>query len=269
MAGKGWGVLAEHGGCHGWGLCLARTEAKVGQAAPPVPASTLIRPCTPVQPPYRPIFLSGVAIPLLRHVRHTSRCTPGPCMHLPLPPPRGQARYFLGAHARCGLDEASALMGALYCNSLTLYSPHPDTDGASALSWATPREVGIGVSSSIAMLNHSCEHNAAWELHRGAILIRALRRIEPKEEITICYVDPRLPYEERKARLAEAFFFQCTCAACQARVARWSCARCGAENQATAGRCGARGCDGKRGRDTMPLPGAKRGRRRATPPSYG
>eukprot|EP00962_Isochrysis_galbana_P003473 scaffold977_cov103-Isochrysis_galbana.AAC.8 len=158
-------------------------------------------------------------------------------------------------------------MGALYCNSLTLYSPQPDTEGPSARGWAAPREAGIGVSSSVAMLNHSCEPNSSWELQQGAVLIRALRRVQAGEELTICYVDPRLPYPERRTLLAEAFFFECGCGACRSREARWCCSRCGTENQAGASRCGMAGCDGKRGHDSMPLVGAKRARRRADPPS--
>ena len=172
-----------------------------------------------------------------------------------------QARFFLEAHARCGLLEVTSLMGALYCNSLTLYAPHEETEGACARGWATPCEVGIAVSSSVAMLNHSCEPNASWELRRGVIVVRALRPIQKDEEVCICYVDPRLPYKERARKLAEAFFFECDCPACMMRAARWCCALCGSENEASAERCQVPKCGALRAQNAMPAAGVKRARR--------
>jgi hypothetical protein len=45
--------------------------------------------------------------------------------------------------------------------------------------------------------------------------VRALRRIVPGEEVTMCYIPELEGYSSRQARLRDAYGFTCTCELCQ------------------------------------------------------
>ena len=140
-----------------------------------------------------------------------------------------QARFYLPAHTRVSLSAAADLMGRACSNSLTLYADTAaDAAAGSTSGLGVPSEVGVGVSASVAMFNHDCEPNAEWSLDAdGCLVVRAARDARAGEEWCLSYVDPRMPAPARQARLREAFFFTCSCRACVAGVARWSCALCG------------------------------------------
>ena len=78
----------------------------------------------------------------------------------------------------CGLRPLLPLSSQVYCNALALYEDATDTGhGGAATAKARGRaptvpgpstrvgaEVGMGLSASVAMLNHRCDPNADWSL---------------------------------------------------------------------------------------------------------
>ena len=148
-----------------------------------------------------------------------------------------QARYYLPAHTRLSRHLAAEIMGRVYCNALALYEDvpvsgkahgkaHGKARGAATAAKARGRaptmpslgaEVGMGLSASVAMLNHCCEPNADRSLDAGGCLVvRALRPIRCGEELCLSYVETSLPAAERKAHLSAHFGFECGCARCSA-----------------------------------------------------
>lgn len=146
-----------------------------------------------------------------------------------------QARYYLPAHTRLSRYLAAEIMGRVYCNALALYEDATDTGhGGAATAKARGRaptvpgpstrvgaevgaEVGMGLSASVAMLNHRCDPNADWSLDAsGCLVVRALRPIRSGEELCLSYVETSLPTAERKAHLLTHFGFECGCARCAA-----------------------------------------------------
>jgi [histone H3]-lysine4/36 N-trimethyltransferase SMYD len=160
-----------------------------------------------------------------------------------------QARFFLGSHARAGHEEVMSLLGILHCNSLTIYDDQREAS----------TEIGVAISSSAAMFNASCQPSVGWRLDSdGCFCIRTLRPVLAGDELTFCYVDPRLPASTRRAKLSESYFFSCDCRACVAGVAQWSCVLCGGYNDAFSTRCAAPRCTGEQKRDAMPMGKRKR-----------
>jgi hypothetical protein len=142
-----------------------------------------------------------------------------------------QARYYLPARMRASLDMGAELMGRACSNSLTVYDE------------ASGDEVGVVVSASVAMFNHDCDPNATWALDEaGCLVVHATRDVRAGEEFCLSYVDPRMAPAARRARLREAFFFECDCFTCQRGVSRWSCSLCGGLNSPSMERCATRRC---------------------------
>ncbi|GAM17617.1 hypothetical protein SAMD00019534_007920, partial [Acytostelium subglobosum LB1] len=77
-----------------------------------------------------------------------------------------------------------------------------------------PEFDGFGLFGLQAMVNHSCEPNClvAFEGTNQAY-IKALRRIEPGEELFHTYIDENTPFEEREQELV-TYGFKCDCAKC-------------------------------------------------------
>ena len=71
---------------------------------------------------------------------------------------------------------------------------------------------------TISRFNHACDASACFQWHRplGRMTIHAARDISIGEEICICYGFPPgcLLREHRRARLADAFGFECECSTC-------------------------------------------------------
>jgi SET domain len=64
--------------------------------------------------------------------------------------------------------------------------------------------------------NHSCSPNARWEWNTSSFSLHlsAVRPIRRGEEITIQYICPAQPWEERQASLRSQYNFTCDCWAC-------------------------------------------------------
>ncbi|KAF8970868.1 hypothetical protein BDZ97DRAFT_1694130, partial [Flammula alnicola] len=95
-------------------------------------------------------------------------------------------------------------------HALAIDLPVPAGDDFAEL----PTHRGVFVNTS--RCNHSCGPNAQWTWHPAsfALVLTAVRAIQPGEEITIAYVAPQLPYKERRAVLWEVYGFECMCAWC-------------------------------------------------------
>jgi hypothetical protein len=106
---------------------------------------------------------------------------------------------------------------------------------ANAIELPTPIHGGIGVMLDplFAKFNHSCEPNIA--IHRPQYTLKSgwmssnllsederktfarivpLRDIQKGEELLSCYVVPTASVKERKAKLQENYFFECSCSKC-------------------------------------------------------
>eukprot|EP00965_Chrysotila_dentata_P246138 6206979-Pleurochrysis_carterae.AAC.3 len=147
-----------------------------------------------------------------------------------------QARYFLGPYTRTSHEQVVQLLARLYCNSLTIYGlkTQPPKWGKDLVRG----EIGVAVSTSVALLNHSCEPNADWEMdENGCIVVRTMCSVRAGQELCLTYVDPHLPSSRRRELLQDAFFFTCNCAGCLVGGSAWSCSECGQANIASAQRC--------------------------------
>jgi len=73
-----------------------------------------------------------------------------------------------------------------------------------------------GLFMTAARLNHACTPNVSrvWDTAAQAMVFRALRRVEPGEELCMNYVDVLGTRDTRRAELQERFGFECACAVC-------------------------------------------------------
>lgn len=141
-----------------------------------------------------------------------------------------QAKYLVAAELRASVDEYVACLGRLQLNGFEMTAatasadPEPGSDSAGGAvedpggRGTTPgghRPIGIGVFPSAARFNHSCSPNAhqSFDEH-GCVTVDTVRLVRKGEELTIPYVDTRLPREERRAKLRKNFAFECACARC-------------------------------------------------------
>lgn len=72
------------------------------------------------------------------------------------------------------------------------------------------------VASKICKLNHSCSPNAMVDYAVGSdrLTVRASQYIEPGTEITISYLDPLLPSDQRQKMTQFGWSFECKCETC-------------------------------------------------------
>lgn len=94
-------------------------------------------------------------------------------------------------------------------NNFELYPRHRQRDGTIA-----PARSGIFIQAS--RFNHSCDPNVYWNigLIPGYFLGIATRNIGRDEELTISYITPRPPRQERRADLDTSWGFLCQCDMC-------------------------------------------------------
>ncbi|KAI0305279.1 hypothetical protein B0F90DRAFT_1809064 [Multifurca ochricompacta] len=112
-----------------------------------------------------------------------------------------------------GINSAAGivdLISRFATNSITLTTPS-----------LTP--LGVCVSPSVALINHSCEPNAVVVFPRstkdpttqepeGQVI--AIRDISPGEEIFTSYIDTTLPRAQRQTVLSATYNFACQCTLC-------------------------------------------------------
>ncbi|XP_010058422.2 histone-lysine N-methyltransferase ATXR4 isoform X1 [Eucalyptus grandis] len=80
-------------------------------------------------------------------------------------------------------------------------------------------EAEAAVGNAVYMLpsfyNHDCDPNThiIW-LEDAVAKLKALRDIEPGEELRICYIDASLDWDARQSLLSQGFGFRCDCPRC-------------------------------------------------------
>lgn len=93
---------------------------------------------------------------------------------------------------------------------------HTDLLAAASASISVETTVGSAVYMLPSMYNHDCDPNAhiLW-IENAKARLKALRDIEPGEELRICYIDASMDYEARQSLLYQGFGFRCQCLRCK------------------------------------------------------
>ncbi|OWM82823.1 hypothetical protein CDL15_Pgr029184 [Punica granatum] len=115
-------------------------------------------------------------------------------------------QWYIGLLARIRINAFRVeLAGGSYEDLLSL----------AAASVATEASVGNAVYMLPSFYNHDCDPNAhiIW-LENASARLKALRDIDPGEELRICYIDASLDRDARRAILFEGFGFHCNCGRC-------------------------------------------------------
>jgi hypothetical protein len=76
---------------------------------------------------------------------------------------------------------------------------------------------GLGMYCAAAMMNHDCDPSAGVWFDReneSLLVVRALRPLEPGEEVTIAYIERSFPHLKRQSLLSRSFQFDCKCGRC-------------------------------------------------------
>ncbi|KAG7236034.1 hypothetical protein INR49_001434 [Caranx melampygus] len=74
--------------------------------------------------------------------------------------------------------------------------------------------LGSAVFPDVALMNHSCSPNVIVTYKGTVAEVRAVKEINPGEEIFNSYIDLLYPTEDRKERLLDSYFFTCQCTEC-------------------------------------------------------
>ncbi|KAJ3556673.1 hypothetical protein NP233_g11925 [Leucocoprinus birnbaumii] len=97
------------------------------------------------------------------------------------------------------------------------------TTNAFAVTDPALMPIGVSISPTIALFNHSCEPNAVLVFSRSqhrarkeepAVEVVAIRDIAADEEVLISYIDSTLPREQRQEALNVTYYFTCDCSLC-------------------------------------------------------
>lgn len=93
---------------------------------------------------------------------------------------------------------------------------HTDLLTTASGSISVETTVGSAVYMLPSMYNHDCDPNAhiLW-IENAKARLKALRNIEPGEELRICYIDASMDYEARQSLLYQGFGFRCQCLRCK------------------------------------------------------
>ncbi|KAL4888946.1 hypothetical protein BDV59DRAFT_187581 [Aspergillus ambiguus] len=75
---------------------------------------------------------------------------------------------------------------------------------------------GLYLHPYAALINHSCDYNTVIGFDGDELFAKAIRPIQPDEQIFISYVDATNPVPRRQKELRERYFFDCRCTACTA-----------------------------------------------------
>eukprot|EP00040_Diaphanoeca_grandis_P034952 m.218497 g.218497 ORF g.218497 m.218497 type:complete len:486 (+) comp33269_c1_seq1:302-1759(+) len=76
------------------------------------------------------------------------------------------------------------------------------------------QNIGTGVYTDVACFNHSCRPNCAAVFEGLTLKIRTILPVDANEELTISYIDIKLPTIERRILLSKQYSFICTCKRC-------------------------------------------------------
>jgi SET domain len=75
--------------------------------------------------------------------------------------------------------------------------------------------LGLAFDPALALLNHSCNPNAAIVFNRNIASLRSIKDIAEGEQITISYADNTFKRAARRLLLRDQYFFECRCLGCE------------------------------------------------------
>uniref|UniRef100_A0A3Q4GBN1 [histone H3]-lysine(4) N-trimethyltransferase n=1 Tax=Neolamprologus brichardi TaxID=32507 RepID=A0A3Q4GBN1_NEOBR len=102
------------------------------------------------------------------------------------------------------LKEKHTMKGIVTCNCFTI------SDGEL-------QEIGVGLYPSLSLLNHDCRPNCVMVFEGTKLELRAVRDIDPEDELTISYIETLSLTEDRQRQLEEQYHFTCHCQRCDSR----------------------------------------------------
>ncbi|XP_053196240.1 histone-lysine N-methyltransferase SMYD3 [Scomber japonicus] len=79
------------------------------------------------------------------------------------------------------------------------------------------QEIGVGLYPSLSLLNHDCRPNCVMVFEGTNLQLRAVRDINPEEELTISYVETLSLTEDRRRQLEDQYHFTCHCQRCDSQ----------------------------------------------------
>jgi|SRR5271170_5338933 len=83
------------------------------------------------------------------------------------------------------------------------------------LADVTSETMGRIFDPTLALLNHSCNPNAALIYDSNVVHLRSIRDIRSGEQVTISYIDNTHIRPARQGQLLMNYFFECACPACE------------------------------------------------------
>ncbi|XP_044147833.1 histone-lysine N-methyltransferase SMYD3 isoform X1 [Bufo gargarizans] len=89
----------------------------------------------------------------------------------------------------------------LTCNSFTI------SDGEM-------QDVGVGLYPSMSLLNHSCDPNCVIVFEGTRLHLRTVKEIPQGQELTISYIDVKMPSHMRQLQCQRQYCFTCDCDRC-------------------------------------------------------
>ncbi|KAM3931204.1 histone-lysine N-methyltransferase SMYD3 [Leptodactylus fuscus] len=92
----------------------------------------------------------------------------------------------------------------LTCNSFTI------SDGEM-------QDVGVGLYPSMSLLNHSCDPNCVIVFEGTRLHLRTIKEIPKDEELTISYIDVKMPSPMRQMQCQHQYCFTCDCHRCRSK----------------------------------------------------
>ncbi|XP_028257746.1 histone-lysine N-methyltransferase SMYD3 isoform X2 [Parambassis ranga] len=98
-------------------------------------------------------------------------------------------------------QEALSLIAKVTCNCFTI------SDGEL-------QEIGVGLYPSLSLLNHDCRPNCVMVFEGTKLQLRAVRDVNPEEELTISYIETLSLTEDRRRQLEDQYHFTCHCQRC-------------------------------------------------------
>ncbi|XP_076579113.1 histone-lysine N-methyltransferase SMYD3 [Chaetodon auriga] len=100
--------------------------------------------------------------------------------------------------------EPLSLIAKVTCNCFTI------SDGEL-------QEIGVGLYPSLSLLNHDCRPNCVMVFEGTKLQLRAVRDINPEEELSISYIETLSLTEDRQRQLEDQYHFTCRCQRCDSR----------------------------------------------------
>ncbi|XP_073320601.1 histone-lysine N-methyltransferase SMYD3 isoform X1 [Pagrus major] len=79
------------------------------------------------------------------------------------------------------------------------------------------QEIGVGLYPSLSLLNHDCRPNCVMVFEGTKLQLRAVRDINPEEELTISYIETLSLTEDGQKQLEDQYHFTCRCQRCDSQ----------------------------------------------------